>query len=254
MDMKGTVSIVTGSSSGVGAATVRLLAARGSHVVVNYSKSAPAAELVAEECRVLGADVLVCQADVSNDADCRKLVNEALSRWGRLDVLVNNAGTTKFVAHGDFDGLDSDDFKDIYGVNVIGPFQMVRAARQALTASGNAAVVNVASVAGVKGIGSSIAYAASKGALITMTKSLARVLGPEIRVNTVCPGFIEGDWLAQGMGQETYDRTRHMLLSRSPLQVVCTPETVAQSILSFIDSHGVVTGQHLVLDGGQLLL
>jgi 3-oxoacyl-[acyl-carrier protein] reductase len=254
MDMKGTVSIVTGSSSGVGAATVRLLAARGSHVVVNYSKSAPAAELVAEECRVLGADVLVCQADVSNDADCRKLVNEALSRWGRLDVLVNNAGTTKFVAHGDFDGLDSDDFKDIYGVNVIGPFQMVRAARQALTASGNAAVVNVASVAGVKGIGSSIAYAASKGALITMTKSLARVLGPEIRVNTVCPGFIEGDWLAQGMGQETYDRTRQMLLSRSPLQAVCTPETVAQSILSFIDSHGVVTGQHLVLDGGQLLL
>ncbi|MBC8476168.1 MAG: SDR family oxidoreductase [Gammaproteobacteria bacterium] len=254
MDMKGTVSIVTGSSSGVGAATVRLLAARGSHVVVNYSKSAPAAERVAEECRVLGADVLVCQADVSNDADCRKLVNEALSRWGRLDVLVNNAGTTKFVAHGDFDGLDSDDFKDIYGVNVIGPFQMVRAARQALTASGNAAVVNVASVAGVKGIGSSIAYAASKGALITMTKSLARVLGPEIRVNTVCPGFIEGDWLAQGMGQETYDRTRQMLLSRSPLQAVCTPETVAQSILSFIDSHGVVTGQHLVLDGGQLLL
>ncbi len=254
MDMKGTVSIVTGSSSGVGAATVRLLAARGSHVVVNYSKSAPAAELVAEECRVLGADVLVCQADVSNDADCRKLVNEALSRWGRLDVLVNNAGTTKFVAHGDFDGLDSDDFKDIYGVNVIGPFQMVRAARQALTASGNAAVVNVASVAGVKGIGSSIAYAASKGALITMTKSLARVLGPEIRVNTVCPGFIEGDWLARGMGQETYDRTRQMLLSRSPLQAVCTPETVAQSILSFIDSHGVVTGQHLVLDGGQLLL
>ena len=222
--------------------------------MVNYSKSAPAAERVAEECRVLGADVLVCQADVSNDADCRKLVNEALSRWGRLDVLVNNAGTTKFVAHGDFDGLDSDDFKDIYGVNVIGPFQMVRAARQALTASGNAAVVNVASVAGVKGIGSSIAYAASKGALITMTKSLARVLGPEIRVNTVCPGFIEGDWLAQGMGQETYDRTRQMLLSRSPLQAVCTPETVAQSILSFIDSHGVVTGQHLVLDGGQLLL
>lgn len=254
MDMKGTVSIVTGSSSGVGAATVRLLAARGSHVVVNYSKSAPAAERVAEECRVLGADVLVCQADVSNDADCRKLVNEALSRWGRLDVLVNNAGTTKFVAHGDFDGLDSDDFKDIYGVNVIGPFQMVRAARQALTASGDAAVVNVASVAGVKGVGSSIAYAASKGALITMTKSLARVLGPEIRVNTVCPGFIEGDWLAQGMGQETYDRTRQMLLSRSPLQAVCTPETVAQSILSFIDSHGVVTGQHLVLDGGQLLL
>lgn len=254
MDMAGTVSIVTGSSSGVGAATVRLLAARGSNIVVNYSRSQAAAEQVADECRSLGVEALVCQADVSNDADCRRLVEQALNKWGRLDVLVNNAGTTKFVNHTDFDDLDSDDFKNIYGVNVIGPFQMVRAAREALTASGNAAVVNVASIAGVKGGGSSIAYAASKGALMTMTMSLARVLGPEIRVNTVCPGFIEGDWLAAGMGQERYDKTRQALKSHAPLQTVCTPETVAESILSFIESHSVVTGQHLVLDAGHLLM
>ena len=254
MDIAGTVSIVTGSSSGVGAATVRLLAARGSNIVVNYSRSQSAAEQVADECRSLGVEALVCQADVSKDADCRRLVEQALNRWGRLDVLVNNAGTTKFVNHADFDDLDSDDFKDIYGVNVIGPFQMVRAAREALTASGNSAVVNVASIAGVKGGGSSIAYAASKGALMTMTMSLARVLGPEIRVNTVCPGFIEGDWLAAGMGQERYDKTRQALKSHAPLQTVCTPETVAESILSFIESHSVVTGQHLVLDAGHLLM
>jgi 3-oxoacyl-[acyl-carrier protein] reductase len=174
------------------------------------------AEAVAASCRELGGEALVCQADVSQDADCRRLVAQTLAQWGRIDALVNNAGTTKFVAHGDLEGLDEADFHNIYGVNVIGAFQMVRAARAALTASGCAAVVNVASIAGVKGVGSSIAYAASKGALITMTMSLARVLGPEIRVNAVCPGFIEGEWLAEGMGQAVYDQTRAYLRAKTP--------------------------------------
>ena len=254
MDLSQAVCIVTGSSSGVGAATARLMASRGARVVINYARSADAAEAVAASCRELGGEALVCRADVSQDSDCRSLVAQTLAQWGRIDALVNNAGTTKFVAHGDLDGLDEADFHNIYGVNVIGAFQMVRAARAALTASGRAAVVNVASIAGVKGVGSSIAYAASKGALITMTMSLARVLGPEIRVNAVCPGFIEGEWLAEGMGQAVYDQTRSYLREKTPLQVTCTVETVAESILSFIDSHSVVTGQHLVLDGGHLLL
>jgi len=156
----------------------------------------------------LGGEALVCQADVSQEADCRRLVAQTLAHWGRIDALVNNAGTTKFVAHGDLEGLDEAAFPNLYGVNVIGAFPMVRAARAALTASGHAAVVNVASIAGVKGVGSSIAYAASKGALITMTMSLARVLGPEIRVNAVCPGFIEGEGLAEGRGQAVYDQTQ----------------------------------------------
>ena len=254
MKVEGTVSIVTGSSSGVGAATARLLAEKGGDVVINYSRSADAAKQVAEECEALGAQTLLCQADVSQDEDCRRMVQETLSKWGRLDVLVNNAGTTKFVQHGDMDGLSSDDFQHIYGVNVIGPFQMVRAAREAMTAAGDAAIVNVSSIAGVKGVGSSVAYAASKGALVTMTQSLARALGPEIRVNSVCPGFIAGEWLAEGMGRETYEASKSFLESNTPLRTTCTPETVAESILNFIEGHSVVTGQHLVLDGGHLLL
>ncbi len=254
MNIPQSVSIVTGSSSGVGAATARMLAEKGGNVVINYSRSADAANKVAAECEALGGEVLVCQADVSEDRDCRRLVEETMKKWGRIDSLVNNAGTTKFVQHGDLDGLDASDFQWIYGVNVVGPFQMVRAAREALQASGDASVVNVASIAGVKGVGSSIAYAASKGALITMTQSLARVLGPEIRVNAVCPGFITGDWLAEGMGQDVYDASKAFLEKNTPLQTTCTPETVAESILNFIEGHSVVTGQHLVLDGGHLLL
>ena len=254
MDLKQAVGIVTGSSSGVGASTARQLAARGTNVVINYSRSVDAAERVAEECRELGAEVLVCQADVSKDSDCQRMVEDTLSRWGRLDILVNNAGTTKFVTHSDLAGLDHQDFQDIYAVNVVGAFQMVRAAQDALTASGDASIVNVASIAGVKGVGSSIAYAASKGALITMTKSLARVMGPSIRVNAVCPGFIEGDWLAEGMGQAVYEQTLSFLRAKTPLQTTCTADSVAESILSFIDGHSIVTGQHLILDGGHLLL
>ena len=254
MDLKQAVGIVTGSSSGVGASTARQLAARGTNVVINYSRSVDAAERVAEECRELGAEVLVCQADVSKDSDCQRMVEDTLSRWGRLDILVNNAGTTKFVTHSDLAGLDHQDFQDIYAVNVVGAFQMVRAAQDALTASGDASIVNVASIAGVKGVGSSIAYAASKGALITMTKSLARVMGPSIRVNAVCPGFIEGDWLAEGMGQAVYEQTLSFLRAKTPLQTTCTADSVAESILSSIDGHSVVTGQHLILDGGHLLL
>lgn len=254
MNLEGSVAIVTGSSSGVGAATAKLLASKGCNVVINYSKSSQAAEEVGAACAALGVEVLVSQADVSRDEDCRTLVEKTLKKWGRIDVLVNNAGTTKFVPHEDLDGLSAEDFHWIYGVNVVGPYQMIRAATAAMKASGDAAVVNVASIAGVKGVGSCVAYAASKGALLTMNQSLARALGPEIRVNAVCPGFIEGEWLREGMGAETYDQSKAFLESRTPLQAVCSPETVAESILNFVDGHSVVTGQHLVLDGGHLLL
>ena len=254
MNLENAAAIVTGSSSGVGAATARLLASRGCNIVINYSRSADAAEAVAAECRDLGAEALVCQANVANDEDCRRMVDSATDKWGRLDVVVNNAGTTKFVDHANLAGLDKQDFFDIYGVNVVGPYQMVRAAESALRKSGDAAVVNVSSIAGVKGVGSSIAYAASKGALITMTKSLARVLGPEIRVNTVCPGFIDGEWLKEGLGEENYERVKQAAVSRAPLKRVCTPESVAESIMSFIESHSIITGEHIVLDGGGLLM
>lgn len=250
MDLKDTVAIVTGSSSGVGAATARYLAARGAHVVINYSRSRAAAEAVAAECSALGPQALAVQADVAEDAHCRRLVAEAVEAFGRLDVLVNNAGTTRFCAHSDLEGLSKADFLDLYAVNTVGAFQMTRAAAPYLQRQAVAHVVNTASIAGVTGIGSSIAYAASKGALLTMTLSLARVLGPRIRVNAVCPGFIQGEWLKQGMGEENYEKRRQSLEASAPLRATCTPEDVAAAIGSFITGSDLVTGESLIVDGG----
>ncbi len=248
------VAIVTGSSSGVGAACVQQLAAKGWNPVINYSRSEAAAQNVAKSCEKAGAEVLVVKADVAEDAECVKLVGATMERFGRIDALVNNAGTTKFVDHARLDGLDKSDFLHIYSVNTVGAFQMTRAAAPHLRAAGRAAVVNVASIAGIKGIGSSIAYAASKGAMITMTKSLARVLGPEIRVNAVCPGFIQGDWLRQGMGAETYDRSKAFLEKSVPLRVTATADTVAETIIALIEGASLVTGETLLLDGGHHLM
>lgn len=250
MDIKGTVTIVTGSSSGIGAATVRRLASKGGNVVVNYSRSEDAARKVAEDCEAAGAEVLVCRADVSEDADCRRLVQETVDKWGRIDGLVNNAGTTKFVDHANLDGLSIDDFLNIYRVNLVGPFQMIRAVAPHMKKAGRGGVVNISSIAGVMGSGSSIAYAASKGALNTMTLSLARALGPEIRVNTVCPGFVAGEWLRQGMGTERYENTLGNLKKNNALADVATPETVAQAVVGFLENADLVTGEFMMVDGG----
>ncbi|MFM7119769.1 MAG: SDR family NAD(P)-dependent oxidoreductase, partial [Gammaproteobacteria bacterium] len=185
--------------------------------------------------------------------DCRRLAAIAEARWGRIDCLVNNAGTTKFNDHRNLDGLSAEDFQRIYAVNTVGPYQMVRAVEPAMRRGGRGSIVNVASIAGVMGVGSSIAYAASKGALVTMGLSLARVLGPEIRLNTVCPGFIQGDWLEQGMGAEAYARTKAALENSTPLRLTCTPDSVAEVILFFLSSASAVTGETLILDGGHHL-
>jgi 3-oxoacyl-[acyl-carrier protein] reductase len=253
-ELSNKVAIITGSSSGVGAATAKQLAAMGCKVVINYASSEGPAQSVAEECKNLGVDTLVCKADVSDDQACQNMVDQTLSRWGRIDILINNAGTTKFVQHSDLAGLDKADFQNIYGVNVIGPFQMIRAAEKALRESGSGAIVNVASIAGVRGVGSSIAYAASKGALLTMTQSMARVMGPEVRVNAVCPGFIQGEWLEKGIGTENYNKVRQSYEDAAPLNLTCTAESVANSIVSFATGHSVVTGQYLILDGGHYLV
>jgi len=248
-DSKG-VAIVTGSARGVGAATARMLAEKGYNVVINYSKSEGQAREAEEACRVLGAETLLCRADVANDDDCRRMAAETVEKWGRIDALVNNAGTTKFCAHDDLEGLSREDFLHIYGINVVGVYQMVRAVVPHMKQAGSGAIVNVASIAGVTGIGSSVAYAASKGALITMTLSLARVLGPEIRMNAVCPGFIQGDWLRQGLGDETYEAMKQYWEETTPLRMTATPETVAEAIVYFISGAPLVTGETLILDGG----
>lgn len=254
------VCVVTGSSSGIGAATARRYARAGWDVVVNFSRDPAPASAVADECRALGATVRVVQADVASDADCRRLAAEVEAAFGRCDVLVNNAGTTKHVPdHSQLDQLSAEDFQRIYGVNVIGPFQMIRAARQLLEEGArqsghSSAVVNVSSVAGISGVGSSVAYAASKGALNTMTISLGRALAPEIRVNAVCPGFIDTPWFAKGRGQDVLDSMRVAVADATPLKLASTGDDIARAVVflaSPLAAH--MTGEIVRMDAGSHL-
>jgi 3-oxoacyl-[acyl-carrier protein] reductase len=239
------VAIVTGSASGIGAATAIELSRRGFSVLVNYSKSKEQAEKVAAQCK----DAMVVQADVGEDAECRKLAKAALDKWGRIDALVNNAGTTKFVKHADLDGLSADDFLRIYRLNVVGPFQMARACAPALKAN-RGAVVNVSSVAALLGTGSSIAYAASKAALNSLTYSLARVLGPEVRVNAVCPGYVDTPWQTNALGAERASKAAAHYSTLVPLKDYARPEEVAESIAWLIEGARQTTGQTIFIDGG----
>lgn len=252
MELRGKAAIVTGAGTGVGRATALALAERGCAVVVNYSRSQQAAEEVAEQARAAGVEALAVRADVAVDAECRALVAQALDAFGRLDVLVNNAGTTEFIPHQELEKVDEATWEHILGVNLRGPFQCARAAREALVASGAGHVVNVSSVAGLYGVGSSIPYCASKAGLNVLTVILARVLGPQVQVNAVAPGFIDGDWLRAGLGS-AFEAVRSHYASRAPLGRVCTPEDVRDAILSLLEGSALVTGQIVVVDGGAAL-
>jgi len=231
----------------------RLFAEHGCHVVINFCRNESFARAVASDCEQLGVKTLLCSADVSEDADCRTLVDQTLKQFGRIDILVNNAGTTQFYDHADLEGLDKQNFLDLYVINTVGPFQMTRAAETALRANGSGQIINMASIDGLAGIGSSIAYAASKGALVTMTRSLARVMGPEVRVNAVCPGFVQGEWLKKGLGEEKH----HALLAKTkgaaPLNDAASPETVADACLGLIIGGDLTTGETILIDGGSYL-
>ncbi len=244
-------AIVTGSAAGIGAATAEKLAARGLNVVINYSKSAAEAEDMAGRVRAHGVEALIVQADVTDDAACRRMAQTALEAWGRVDVLVNNAGGTKFADHKDLEALSADDFAWIYQLNVVSAYQMIRAVAPAMKAQGRGAVVNVSSIAGVTGIGSSVAYAASKGALNTMTLSLARALAPEIRINAVCPGFVGTRWFRDKLGEEGFEKTRAFVADTTPLKQAGTPEGVADAILFFaLEGADWITGETLITDAG----
>ncbi|MSP95861.1 MAG: SDR family oxidoreductase [Betaproteobacteria bacterium] len=240
------VAIITGSSSGIGAATALELSRRGWRVVINYSKSAEKARKIAAQC----AESISVQADVSLDDDCRRLAQAALDKWGRIDALVNNAGSTKFVPHAKLDDLSAEDFQRIYSTNVVSAFQMARACAPALKASGKGAIVNVSSIAAQWGTGSSIAYAASKGGLNSMTYSLARVLGPEVRVNAVMPGFVETPWQTEGHGAERAAELAKRYATSNVLQATCSAEDVADSIVWLIEGAPKTTGETIFIDGG----
>ena len=258
MAKDGLCVVVTGSASGLGAAAAAILARDGARIVVNYASSQKEAEQTADLCRTAGGEVVLVQGDVSQDDDCRRIV-AAAAPWGRLDALINNAGITKHMAHNNLDGLSADDFQRLFAVNTIGPYQMVRAARALLeagaAASGrNAAVVNVSSIAGINGGGSSAAYAASKAALNAITLSLARALAPLIRVNAICPGYIDTTWFEKGRGAAAAAQVRENIKSKVPLKSASTAEDVAKLVCFLATpASSQMTGEIVRIDAGMHL-
>ena len=253
MQYKNWVVIITGGGTGVGAAAALMLAKGGAKITINYSRSATEAETTAKACEELGGETLVCQGDVSNDDDCRRIVAETIEKWGRVDGLMNNAGTTQFVADNSLEALSADDFLRIYHVNVVGAYQMARAVAPSMQQQGKGSIVNTSSIAGVMGVGSSIAYAASKGAMNTMTISLARLLAPEIRVNAIAPGFITGRWWLDKLGQEGYDKMVSGVEKSVPLNHAGTPEDMAEAAVFLLTASRNITGEILISDAGMHL-
>jgi 3-oxoacyl-[acyl-carrier protein] reductase len=252
-DFDGFTVVITGASTGLGRAIALEVARRGAGlVVVNFASNAADAEETARLVRAEGAKAVLAQGDVAVDADCQAIAQAAAST-GRIDALFNNAGVTKFAPnHADLDAVNAEDFLRLYGVNVVGAFQMTRAARSLLEAAPQpGAVVNTSSIAGVVGNGSSIPYAASKGAMTTMTLSLARALAPRIRVNAICPGFIDTPWFGKAMDADRVDRLRAGAAAATPLKVASTADDIAGAAV-FLASPASrhVTGETLLVDGG----
>lgn len=252
MQLEGKAAIVTGGGTGVGRATALRLAAQGCSVLVNYSKSREEAEKTAADAEAAGVKAVAVQGDVADDAACRSMVDTAVKAFGRLDVLVNNAGTTRFIQAANLDDVADEDWQRLYAVNVIGPFHCARAAKDAMLASGGGQIVNISSVAAFAGRGSSIPYAASKAALNNLTIALARTLAPKIRVNAIAPGFITGRWLQQGLG-DNYEKAKQTYSQAAPLDKVSDPEDIAAAIMSLVTGSEMVTGQILICDGGLLI-
>jgi 3-oxoacyl-[acyl-carrier protein] reductase len=244
------VAIITGSATGVGAAAAIMLAQRGCNVVINYTRSKAEAEETARACESHGAETIVFQGDVAEDAACQGMAKAAIDKWGRIDYLINNAAKTKFNPYEILDGLTADDFTSIYRVNVAGAYQMVRAVAPHMKKAGRGAIVNNSSIGGITGIASSMAYAASKAALNMLTQSLSLVLGPEIRINAVAPGAIQTRWLQGGMSPEQYQVFLKMAAEMVPLKCVPTAEQIAEALVWFLEGASVVTGEVLMVDAG----
>jgi ketoreductase RED2 len=242
VSLDGKVALVTGSSSGIGEATARSLAAAGAAVVINSASSVAAGQAVADS---LPKAVYV-QASVADAAACQALVDATLAQYGRLDILVNNAGTTQLIPHADLDAATDEVWDKILSTNLMGTWHMTRSSVPALRASGAGSVINVTSVAGLRQAGSSIPYAVSKAGINHLTKLLANVLGPEIRVNAVAPGLVDTPWTAD------WAAVRERVTAQAPLKRPARPGDVAEVIMGLVRA-GFVTGQVVTVDGGMSL-
>ena len=243
---QGQTILITGGGTGIGRATALLFAEHGMNVVVNYSRSRDEAETTASDVRKLGAKAIAVCADVSDDAAVAAMMQEAIGEFGRLDVLVNNAGMTHIIPYTELDELTGEKWDDILGVNVKGTFFCSRAAIPAMRKNGGGHIVNVSSIAATTARGSSIAYAASKAAINNMTKAMALSQAPDIRVNAVAPGVVETRWV---VGWEHYTEAHR---KDTPLQRVAQPEDVAKAIYA-LACNDFITGEVLTVDGGRIL-
>ena len=241
-------ALVTGAASGIGRAAALALARAGYHVAINYSKSEKEAKAVAEEAGRSGARTLLCRCDVADEAGVRAMLTTVGDEFGRLDVLINNAGTTAAWKPKDLESLSLEDWDRVFGVNVRGLFQVTRAALPLLRVS-EGCIVNTASIVGLRPGPQPLPYAASKAAVINLTKTLAYNLGPEIRVNAVAPGWMEGDWM-QRMLKDKYEELMGRRAKLTPLRRCVTAEDVVETMMSLVQSNRFVTGEVIVIDGG----
>ena len=252
MNLGGAVAIVTGGGTGIGRAVSENLARAGARaVVVNYSRSSVDAEATANALSDLGCEGVPHRASVANESEVRGMVDETLARFGRLDVLVNNAGTTRFIAHSDLDAVTDEVWDQIIGVNLKGTFYCSRAAAPSLR-RGRGAIVNIASVAGTRAAGSSIPYGVSKAAVLQLTRNLAVALAPEVRVNAVAPGLVATRWFREPFGEQAASEQESRAAASTPLREVATAEHVAQAVMGFLGSD-LVTGEFVLVDGGKHL-
>lgn len=242
------VVIINGGSSGVGAAVAHRLAAQGAALLINYSRNGALADAVVRECIAAGGDALAVRGDVASPADCEAIAAAAQDRWGRVDALVNCAAITQFVPMANLDGVQAEDFLRVYGVNAVGPFQMARAAARHM--GDGSAIVNVSSIAGQTGSGSSFPYVMSKAALNILTVGLARALAPRVRVNAVLPGMIEGRWMRDGLGDAAFEKVKAQYAATAALGRISTPDQIASAVCWLLEPGSVVTGQQIVVDAG----
>ena len=242
-------ALVTGAATGIGRSAALALARNGYDVVINFSRSEEAARTTARDAEAAGARTLLYRCDVSDDACVRAMLEATKEKFGRLDVLVNNAGTTIEVEPGNLDGVKVEDWNRVFAVNVLGLFLVTRAAVPLLRQSPNGCIVNTCSIAGLRPSAQPLPYAASKAAVANLTKTLANALGPEIRVNAVAPGWVEGEWMQRTLA-ENYEGLFARRARYTPLKRCCTPDDVAETMLSLINNNRFVTGEIIIIDGG----
>jgi 3-oxoacyl-[acyl-carrier protein] reductase len=242
-------ALVTGGATGIGRSAVLALARAGFDVAVNYSSSETAARETAAEAEKLGARTVLVRCDVSDEKAVRAMLRAVEERFQRLDVLVNNAGTTASWKPRDLETLSLEEWDRVFAVNVRGLFQVTRAALPLLRKGENPSVINTASIVGLRPGPQPLPYAAAKAAVVNLTKTLAWNLGPEIRVNAVAPGWMEGDWMKR-MLKDKYADLMEKRAKATPLKRVVTADDVAETMMSLIQSNRFVTGEVVVIDGG----